>query len=213
MVTCGWPSTSTWSKDAPRVDPEGHLTSEEEGELWAHYGYDYADMGSAEYGYGDAYGTGRADEDYDWDRDDDRDLSDDDTLIRSEEELRVDKVRTERAQTGKVRLRKYVTTENVKMDVPVTREEVRVEREPVSGTEAMSGGGRIGNSESIGDIGEAEQEVVTYEERPVVTKETVPTEKIRLEKETVTDTETVEDHVRKEHVDIEGDAEQSQGRS
>jgi uncharacterized protein (TIGR02271 family) len=201
-------------KDAPRVDPEGHLSPEEERELWTHYGYDYADMTAAkEYGYGKAYGTVRADEGYDWRRGDTRARgTTDDTVTRSEEELHVAKGRTERKETGKVRLRKYVVTENVKMDVPVTREEVRVEREPVSGTESVPGGGKIRSGSRVGDIGEAEQEVVTYEERPVVTKETVPKEKIRLEKETVTDTETVEDQVRKEKVKIEGDAPQTQRR-
>ena len=127
-------------------------------------------------------------------------------MTRSEEELRVAKGRTERKETGKVRLRKYVVTENVKMDVPVTREEVRVTREPASGTKTAPGAGGIRSDERAGDIGEAEQEVVTYEERPVVTKETVPKEKVRLEKETVTDTETVKDQVRKEKVDIEGES-------
>ena len=194
-------------KDAPRVDPEGHLSPEEERELWAYYGYDYADMTSAkEYGYGKAYGRGRADEGYDWRR------GDTDTVTRSEEQLHVAKGRTERKETGKVRLRKYVVTENVKMEVPVTREEVRVTREPVSGTETARSDGKIRAGQRPGDIGEAEQEVVTYEERPVVTKETVPKEKIRLEKDTVTDTETVEDQVRKEKVDIEGDVQDSKRR-
>ena len=185
-------------KDAPRIDPEGRLSSEEERELWAHYGYDYADMTTAKkYGYGTAYGRGRADDD--WRRDDTG------TITRSEEELHVANQRTERKETGKARLRKYVVTENVKIEVPVTREEVRVTREPITESER----GKIRSGHRPGDIGEAEQEVVTYEERPVVTKETVPKEKIRLEKDTVTDTETVEDQVRKEKVDVEGATEHS----
>ena len=124
-------------------------------------------------------------------------------MTRSEEELHVAKGRTERKETGKIRLRKYVVTENVKMEVPVTREEVRVTREPVSDTATTGGGGKIRSGQRPGEIGDAEQEIVTYEERPVVTKETVPKEKIRLEKKTVTDTETVEDQVRKEKVDID----------
>ena len=192
-------------KDAPRVDPEGHLSPDEERALWAHYGYDYADTTSGKhYGYGKAYGRGRADEGYDWRRDDT------DTVTRSEEELHVAKGRTERKETGKVRLRKYVVTENVKMDVPVTREEVRVTREPVTGNQTTRGDDKI-RSGRPGDIGEVEQEVVTYEERPIVTKETVPKEKVRLEKATVTETETVEDQVRKERVDVEGDVKKSQG--
>ena len=197
-------------KDAPRVDAEGHLSPDEERELWAYYGYDYTDMTPAkDYGYGKAYGTGRADKDYDWRRDEEADTG---AVTRSEEELKVAEGRTERTETGKVRLRKYVVTENVKMDVPVTREEVRVTREPVTGSATAKGDGKIRSGERVSDIGEAEQEVVTYEERPVVTKETVPKEKVRLEKETVTDTETVEDQVRKEKLDIEGDVEQSERR-
>ena len=194
-------------KDAPRVDPEGHLSPEEERALWAYYGYDYADMTSTKkFGYGKSYGQGRADEGYDWHRDDT------DTVTRSEEELRVAKGRTERKETGKIRLRKYVVTENVKMEVPVTREEVRVTREPVSDTGTAGGGGKIRSGQRPGEIGEAEQEIVTYEERPVVTKETVPKEKIRLEKKTVTDTETVEDQVRKEKVDIDDETQKSPRR-
>ena len=198
-------------KDAPRVDPEGHLTSAEERELWTYYGYDYAaETSNKEHGYGKAYGRERADKDYDWRRGDTR--SPDDTVVRSEEELHVAEGRTERKETGKVRLRKYVVTENVKMEVPVTREEVRVSREPVSGDETTRGDGKIRSGQRPAAIGEVEQEVVTYEERPVVTKETVPKERVRLEKETVTDTETVEDQVRKEKVDIEGDVQHSQRR-
>ena len=190
-------------KDAARVDSGGHLSPAEERDLWSYYGYDYANKASAKgFGYGTSYGRERADENYEWRRDD--------TVTRSEEELHVAKGHTERKETGKVRLRKYVVTENVKMEVPVTREEVRVTREPVSGNETARGDRKIRSGQPPADIGEVEQEVVTYEERPVVTKETVPKEKIRLEKDTVTDTETVEDQVRKEKVDIEGDTKQSQ---
>jgi uncharacterized protein (TIGR02271 family) len=50
-------------------------------------------------------------------------------MTRSEEELRVG---TETRERGRVRLRKYVTTEEVTLTVPVRREEVRLEREPVT---------------------------------------------------------------------------------
>jgi len=53
----------------------------------------------------------------------------DDAMTRSEERLNVD-TRTE--QTGRARLRKYVVTEQQQMTVPVSREEVRLEREPVT---------------------------------------------------------------------------------
>ena len=185
-------------KDAPRVDPDGHLSADQERELWEHYGYDYTGRTTSKHhGYGTAYRRGRADEGYEWHRDDTG------AVTRSEEELRVAKGRTERRETGKVRLRKYVVTEHVKLDVPVTREQVRVTREPVSDIERAAGA-KIRSGGRPTAISAAEQEVVTYEERPVITKETVPKERIRLEKQTVTDTETVADDVRKEKVDIDG---------
>ena len=116
-------------------------------------------------------------------------------MTRSEERLNVG---TEREATGRVRLRKYVTTEHVTQTVPVQREEVRIEREPITDANrgaAMSGPG----------ISEEEHEVVLHEERPVVEKETVPVERVRLDKETVTDEVTVDEEVRKERIETDGD--------
>ena len=53
----------------------------------------------------------------------------DDAMTRSEEELRVG--RTQR-ESGRARLVKHVVTENVTQTVPVSREEVRIEREPIT---------------------------------------------------------------------------------
>jgi uncharacterized protein (TIGR02271 family) len=178
-------------KDAPRIDPGGQLTAEEERELWTYYGYEYDSTKTKDYGYGTAYTQDRADRDYTWENDREAD----EAMTRSEEELRVAK---QREATGTVRLRKYVITEQQQMTVPVQREEVRVEREPI--TEA-----NVDEATRGPDISEAEHEVTTYEERPVVSKETVPKERVRLEKDTVTDTETVEGEVRKEQIEVEGD--------
>ena len=41
----------------------------------------------------------------------------------------------------------------------------------------------------------------------MVTKETVPKERVRLEKDVVDDTETVSGEVRKEQIEVEGDLE------
>jgi len=120
-------------------------------------------------------------------------------MTRSEEELRVG---TTRRETGRARLHKYVETETVQQTVPVEREEVRVEREPITDEnieQAMRGP----------DISEAEHEVTLHAEEPVVEKRTVPKERVRLDKETVSDEETVNQEVRKEQ--IEGDAE-AEGR-
>jgi stress response protein YsnF len=110
-------------KDAPNMDPDGHLSEEEEQQLWRHYSMDYD--------------TGDATDTADRDRvgvDDDvqdsavgRDTSGpttDQAMTRSEEELRVG---TQTRETGRVRLRKYVTTEQQQVTVPGQREEVRVE--------------------------------------------------------------------------------------
>jgi len=56
------------------------------------------------------------------------------------------------------------------------------------------------------DLSEEEHEVVLTEERPVVAKETVPVERVRLDKDTVTDTAQVSEEVRAEQIDIAADA-------
>ncbi|MDQ0378005.1 PRC and DUF2382 domain-containing protein [Amycolatopsis thermophila] len=113
------------------------------------------------------------------------------SMTRSEERLNVG---TERVETGRVRLRKYTVTEEQQVKVPVTHEEVRLEREPI--TDGDRTGARIADEE---------QEVTLHEERPKVEKETVPVEKVRLAKETVRDEETVSGQVRKERVEIDED--------
>jgi uncharacterized protein (TIGR02271 family) len=119
----------------------------------------------------------------------------DDAMTRSEEQVRVG---TQNVETGRARLRKYVVTENVTQTVPVSREEVRVEREPI--TDA-----NVGAATSGPDISEEEHEVTLHEERPVVEKETVPVERVRLDTETVTDQAQVNEEVRKEQIDVDGD--------
>ncbi len=109
-------------------------------------------------------------------------------MTRSEERL---KVGTEQVETGRVRLVKHVVTENQQITVPVSHEEVRLEREPITD-------GRPG-----GKLGDAEQEVHLHAEHPVVDKETVPVERVRLTKDTVTEQETVSGEVRKERIDVE----------
>lgn len=81
--------------------------------------------------------------------------------------------------------------------VPVQREEVRLEREPI--TDANAGDARSGP-----DLTESEHEVTLHEERPVVEKETVPVERVRLEKDTVTENVPVNEEVRKERIETDG---------
>jgi stress response protein YsnF len=51
------------------------------------------------------------------------------------------------------------------------------------------------------DITEEEHEVTLHAERPVVAKETVPVERVRLGKETVTQDQEVSETLRKEQID------------
>jgi uncharacterized protein (TIGR02271 family) len=112
-------------------------------------------------------------------------------MTRSEERLHVG---TENVAAGRARLRKYVVTENVTQTVPVSHEEVRVEREPI--TEGNAGAAMSGP-----DISEDEHEVTLRAERPVVDKEAVPVERVRLGTETVTEEHQVNEEVRKEQID------------
>ena len=123
--------------------------------------------------------------------------SNDNTLIRNEEHLNVG---TERVETGEARLRKYVVTETETVEVPVSHEEVRVERIPISADDAekqAKTGGLDANSSE-------DASVTLHEERPVVNKETIPVEKVNLSTEEVSDTECVTEEVRKEQIDADG---------
>jgi uncharacterized protein (TIGR02271 family) len=176
-------------KDAPRVDTDQHLSEAEEQQLWRHYGLDYDSE----------YATDRDGGVYDvQDTAVGRDTSGpttDDAMTRSEEELRVG---TETRERGRARLRKYVTTETQQVTVPVQREEVRVEREPI--TDANLDAATSGPA-----ISEEEHEVTLHEEEPVVDKRAVPKERVRLDTETVTEERQVGEEVRKEQVEVEGD--------
>jgi uncharacterized protein (TIGR02271 family) len=168
-------------KDAPRVDVDGHLDPSEEDRLYEHYrlgglrtyteaaaGPDTGDRntrGTGRYDTGDGAGAvGR----------DTSGPTTDDAMTRSEERLNVG---TERQATGRARLRKYVTTENVTRTVPVQREEVRIEREPI--TEDNRAAATSGPA-----LSDEEHEVTLHEERPVVEKETVPVGRVRLNTDT-----------------------------
>jgi uncharacterized protein (TIGR02271 family) len=123
----------------------------------------------------------------------------DDAMTLSEERVNVG---TQTRESGRARLRKYVVTENVQQTVPVSHEEVRIEREPI--TDA-----NVGAATSGPTISEEEHEVVLHEERPVVEKEAVPVERVRLDTETVTDQTTVNEEVRKEQVDTDVDVDRN----
>jgi len=168
-------------KDAPGIEADGALGEDEERRLFDHYGVDYTTAGTTTATDGhDVSGP-----------------TTDDAMTRSEEELRVG---TERREAGRARLRKYVVTEHEQRNVPVRREEVRVEREPINE-------GNVDQALNGPEISEEEHEVVLHEERPVAETEVVPKERVRLSTEERTDQETVSADLRKERIETDGDAE------
>jgi len=203
-------------KDAPRVDDsDGHLSQQEEAELYRYYGMNYSESASDSglpsgtdtetTGTGFSGGTGGRDTDLESGRGAGHDTSGPDTdnaMTRSEEQVNIG---TERVSAGKVRLRKYVVTENVTKTVPVSREEVRIEREPI--TDANRGDALSG-----GDITSEEHEMELTEDRVVVDKDTVPVERVRMDKDVVTDEQQVSEEVRKEQIETDADTDGTTGR-
>ena len=155
---------------APGAGADGVLSPEEEAAMYRHYGFEVeaADGEPAEAAAADA-------------------------MTRSEEELRLRKVRRE---AGRARLRKYVVTEEVRTKVPVAREEVRIEREPITRD-------NIDAALSGPEIAEAEHEVVLTEEQVVVEKHVVPKERVRLAKEEVVEEREIAEQVRREQIEVE----------
>jgi uncharacterized protein (TIGR02271 family) len=185
--------------DAPTMQTDGSLSQDEEAELYRHYGLDDSESRSDS-----GLPAGERDRDGNGVYDDVQDSAvghdtsgptTDNAMTRSEEELRVG---TQTRERGRTRLRKYVTTEQQTVTVPVQREEVRVEREPV--TDANLDAATDGPA-----ISEEEHEVTLHEETPVVEKRAVPKERVRLDTETVTDERQVSEEVRKEQIQVDGD--------
>jgi uncharacterized protein (TIGR02271 family) len=184
-------------KDAPKMDAGGELSQDEEAALYRHYGLDYTESRSdsglpeggsgartgGEAGFGGAPPVG----------DDVSGPETDNAMTRSEEELRVG---TTQREAGRARLRKYVVEDEVTQTVPVRREEVRIEREPI--TDANRDAATSG-----GDITEEEHEVVLHEEQVVVDKQAVPQERVRLDKDTTVEEQQVSETVRKEEIDVD----------
>jgi uncharacterized protein (TIGR02271 family) len=182
------PFTKDTIKDAPHHDPDADLTPAEEAELFRHYGITHSSTGQV--GTSETQQV-QAQEQVASQGHDTSGPNTDTAMTRSEERLRVG---TEQVETGKARLRKYIVTENVTKTVPVTHEEVRVEREPITDANrdaALSGA----------ELTEEEHEVVLHAERPVVTTETVPVERVRLATETVQSEQEVTSKVRSEQIE------------
>ena len=213
-------------QDAPNVGDDGHLTPEEEDRLYEFY--EVADSGSVETpdaGSGattdstpatSAASVGTAD----------------DAMTRSEERLHVDK--TARV-SGRARIRKYVVTEEVQVTVPVRREKVVLETdsgEPIDSTgtqptgdqelssPAATGTHPTGDQNLSSPAGAAlsrdeqtdDSEMILYEERPVVTTETVPVQRVRLGTTEEIVEETITEDVRTERVELDDDTEHPPSR-
>jgi uncharacterized protein (TIGR02271 family) len=226
-------------KNAPNIETDRELSEQEEDQLYSYYGLGGGTSTSGQ-GYvsgttsDTTYGDRTEDSDRGWGagesgyqtastgtetgmtgttgRTDDRTRTEgydtsgpttDDAMTRSEERVRAG---TEQVEAGRARLRKYVQTEQQQVSVPVTREEVRVEREPI--TDANVGQAMDGPA-----LSEEEHEVVLSEERPVVTTEAVPVERVRLGKEQVQQEQTVTADVRKEVIDTDVDGGTTTGRT
>jgi stress response protein YsnF len=164
-------------KDSPDVD-EDVILEGTEARLAAYYGVDYStrrsDTGLAE---GAARPKTREGQ----------------TVTRSEEEIEVGKRSVE---AGRARLRKWVETEPVALDVELRREVARVTRQ------------RIDQPVSGHEFTEEEVEVRLQQEKPVVQKQTVAKERVGLEKDVQTEKETVRDELKKERVEVEGDVDE-----
>jgi uncharacterized protein (TIGR02271 family) len=196
-------------KNAPAMEADGQLSQDDEAELYRHYGLAYSEHRSDSGLPAGATGQGVDPRDRDGDGVSDdvqdtavgRDTSGpttDDAMTRSEEELRVG---TQTRERGRARLRKHVVTEQQTVTVPVQREEVRVEREPI--TDANLDAATSGPA-----ISEEEHEVTLREEEVVVDKRAVPRERVRLGTETVTEERQIAEEVRKEQIQVDDDQDQ-----
>ncbi len=175
------PYTKDTVKDAPNVDSDGELSPEQERRLYEHYEIAFGTVDAQAFDAPVGHDTSGPNTDT--------------AMTRSEEEMVVG---SRERETGRARLRKYIVTEEVQQRVPVSREEVRIEREPITDAnidEALAGPA----------LHEEEHEVTLYEEEPVVEKRVVPKERVRLEKEREVGEETVEGEIRKEQIEAEGD--------
>jgi stress response protein YsnF len=172
-------------KSAPQLAGD-HLTPEDEAELRRHYGTVSAPDAPVE-----AAPPPPA-------------TADDGAMTRSEEQL---VVATERVATTRARLVKYVVTEEVQITVPIRREEIRVEQVPVDAPDDDGPEETLLTEEPTGRHADAglPSEIILHTERPVVTVEVVPTERVRLRTELVQGQETVTEQVQREQIVVDQD--------
>jgi uncharacterized protein (TIGR02271 family) len=178
-------------KNAPKIDADGHISPEQEQEIHAYYGLAHAGYGTGDL---DTHGTDHLDTHGTVGHDTSGPTTDE-PMTRSEEQLHVG---TQRHESGRVRLRKWVETEQQQLTVPVSRERAVLEREVVTDVD-------VDHALSGKAISEEEHEIVLHEERAVVEKTVTPVERVRLDTEVVTEQQVVADEVRKERIEVEGD--------
>ena len=116
--------------------------------------------------------------------------ADDRSLVRHTEEARVDK-RWE--GVGYARVRREVESGLARADYPVQHDELVHERVPIGANDS-------GKIETLPD---GSISVPLFEEELVVTKRTVLRERVIIRKESVTDFETVEAELRREHISFD----------
>ena len=109
-----------------------------------------------------------------------------------EEQLRAD---TQRVATGEVHVHKDIITETKTIEVPVTREEVVIERHAVGN--AVTG--------SAADFGQADQEIriPVMEEQVTIEKTPVVREEVEIGKRTVTETQHLTGTVQHEELRVD----------
>jgi uncharacterized protein (TIGR02271 family) len=118
--------------------------------------------------------------------------------VRTEERLRV---LTDTVVTGRVRVRKYLVTEERTFTVEVTREEISIEHEEVPPAERAAPPA----GEPRAQLSDQVLELIRHEERVLFTKEVVPVERVRVVRRVVTEPEVVRGVVRREVLDVEQD--------
>ncbi len=180
-------------KNGPNFDDDQDITPEFEERVYSHYGLQRAEPTPERGAYDDYYveeetaGVGTTDRT--------GETTDEDELRvqRTEEELRAG---TREREAGGVRVRKRVRTDREQVEVPKRREEVHVDRVPVEGEAATEA-----------EIGDDEVRVPVTEEEVVTEKRPVAKEEVRIRKDVVEDTETIEEDVRREEVDVDDETE------
>ena len=205
-------------KNGPAFDDDREITPEYENEVRSYYGLGTAsgaeDRGTyANYSSGDPGAVGPGMREGDTETGEFRGHAEDDEGIaqtsgsdlEDEDELRVQRTEEELAagtrerEAGQLKVRKRVRTDRESIEVPTRHEEVSVERVPVDG------------EVSEAEIGEDEVRVPVTEEEVVVSKKPVAKEEVRIRKDVVSGTETVEEDVRREEIEVEDETSTHRG--